>query len=180
VIRISYGLILLLITLGFFDFWSLTPAKKIFVFGNIVLIIVGILVALHSAAIYPLTWERKSLQTENASHVEGYSYKINLGIRWMDRKLLRDAPVIVYEEDVALKHPNDSLFNIKQRGKGRFSIENGYLFLSASDNSNPQQNGRKYEIYWPTPIPTLYQYGFYLSLMVGVFFLTRYFPRLPG
>jgi hypothetical protein len=180
VIRISYGLILLLITLGFFDFWSLTPAKKMFVFGNIVLIIVGILVALHSAAIYPLTWERKSLQTENASHVEGYSYKINLGIRWMDRKLLRDASVIVYEEGVALKHPNDSLFNIKQRGKGRFSIENGYLFLSASDNSNPQQNGRNYEIYWPTPIPTLYQYGFYLSLMVGVFFLTRYFPRLPG
>ncbi len=90
VIRGSYGLILLLITLGVFDFWSLTSAKKMFVFGNIVLIIVGILVALHSAAIYPLTWERKSLQTENVSHVEGYSYEINLGIHWMDRKLLRE------------------------------------------------------------------------------------------
>ena len=180
VIRGLYGLVLLLITLGFFEFWSLTPAKKLFVFGNILLISVGILVALHSAAIYPLTWERKPLQAENTSHVEGYSYKINLGIHWMDRKLLRDSPVIVYEDGSALKHPNDSLFNIKQRGKGRFSIENGYLFLSASDNSNPQQNGRTYEIYWPTPIPTLYQYGFYLSLPIGVFFLVRYFPKLPG
>ena len=180
VIRVSYGIVLLLISLGFFDFWKLTPARKLFVFGNIILIIVGILVALHSAAIYPLTWERKPLQAENASHVEGYSYKINLGIHWMDRKLLRDAPVIVYEEGAALKHPNDSLFNIKQRGKGRFSIENGFLFISASDNSNPQQNGRTYELYWPTPIPTLYQYGFYLSLLVGVFFLVRYSPKLPG
>ena len=177
-IRGSYELVLLLITLGFFEFWSLGPARKLFVFGNILLIIVGILVALHSAAIYPLTWERKSLPTENATHVEGYSYKINLGIHWMDRKLLRDAPVIVYEDGSALKHPNDLLFNIKQRGKGRYSIENGYLFLSASDNSNPQQNGRTYEIYWPTPIPTLYQYGFYLSLLVGVFFLVRYSPKL--
>jgi len=88
--------------------------------------------------------------------------------------------VIFYEDGSALKHPNDLLFNIKQRGKGRYSIENGYLFLSASDNSNPQQNGRTYEIYWPTPIPTLYQYGFYLSLLVGVFFLVRYSPKLLG
>ncbi len=179
VIRGSYGVVLLLITLGFFDFWSLPLTRKLFVFGNIVLIIVGILVALHSAAIYPLAWERKPLQAENASHVEGYSYKLNLGVRWMDRKLLRDAPVIVYEDGTPLKHPNDSLFNIKQRGKGRFSIENGYLFLSASDNSNPQQNGRTYELYWPIPIPALYQYGFYLALLVGMFFLAKYFLKLP-
>jgi hypothetical protein len=174
-VRLFYGLGLLAIPLGILEIWSLRTSSKIFVLGNLVLVIVGVLVNLHSAAIYPLAWERKTLQTQDAIHVGGHSYNLDLGIDWMDRRLLSGSPAILYEDGVPLKHPDNSPFNIKQRGKGRFSVENGQLFFSASDNSDPRNNGRTYEIYWPTPIPSLYQYTFYIAFLVGVFFLGRYF-----
>ena len=176
VIRLLYGLGLLVLLLGVFEFWSLTLSGKIFVFGSLILIIVGLFINLHSAAIYPLAWERRSLQTVDAIPVAGHAYQLDLGIDWMDRRALSGSPAVIYEDGIPLKHPNNSPFNIKQRGKGRFSVENGHLFFSASDNSDPRKNGRSYEIYWPTPIPIFYQYVFFVSFLIGVFFLVRYFP----
>lgn len=175
VIRLLYGLGLLAILLGAFDFWSIGPARKLYVIGSLVLIIVGILANLHSTLIYPLTWERRLLQADQAVFMEGYSYKIDLGVNWMDRKSLGISPVVVYENGIPLKRPNSSRFSIQQRGKGRFSVEEGFLYFSASDNSNPKENGRTYEIYWPTPMPRLYEYFFYLSFMIGMFFLIKFY-----
>jgi hypothetical protein len=174
IIRSFYGLGFLAILLGLFDFWSIPIAGKIFIFGNLVLILIGILMNLHSTLVYPLAWELRALQADHMVPVEGYAYEIDLGTDWMDRKLLGSSPAVVYENGSPLKHPNESPFNIKRRGKGRFSIQDGYLYFSSSDNSDPQKNGRLYEIYWPTPIPGLYRYGFYISCLVGVFSLVKY------
>jgi hypothetical protein len=179
-IRGFYGLVLLVILLSWFDFWSLKPARKLFVLGSVIVVLAGIMVNLHSTAIYPLSWERRLLPSDAAVYVEGYSYKIDLGIDWMDRRSLRSSPAILYEDGTPLRHPNNSLFNIKQRGKGRVSVEDGFLYLSASDNSNPKENGRTYEIYWPTPMPRLYEYFFYLSFMIGMFFLIKFYYHHIG
>jgi hypothetical protein len=176
IMRTIYVLGWVAILLSVFDFWLIPPARKIIVLGSLVLILVGIVVNIHSATIYTVTWERRQLPAAQMTHIQGYSYKIDLGIDWMDRRSPGGSPAIVYENGISLKHPNNSLFSIKQRGKGRFSVQDGYLFFSTSDNSNPQSNDRTYEIYWPTPIPILDRAIFYISSLVGLFFLARYFP----
>jgi hypothetical protein len=156
-------------TLSYFRFWSLPPINKLFLLGNFALIFVGILVNLHSNAILPVAWERKSLELKDAIHAGGYSYKLPLGINWMNRISLGDSPTIIYEDGTPLNRPNASLFDIESRGKGRFSVEEGSLILSSSDNSDPRTNGRLYEIHWPTPLSLPFQWICYSSALISLF-----------
>lgn len=40
---------------------------------------------------------------------------------------------------------------IRTLGRGRHSFWNGTLYFTTSDNSDPRQNGRRYEVAWPEP-----------------------------
>lgn len=65
----------------------------------------------------------------------------------------------VFENGVEIGPAHSSHQDIRNLGKGRFSHKSGFLFLSASDNSNPRTNGKKYtytvggqaEVEVPTP-----------------------------
>ncbi len=175
-VRILYGIGILwtgvFAALSAFGFWSLPPIKRLLLFGGVALIFAGILVHLHSNAIYSLAWEREPLKMKDAIHRGGYSYKVPLGIDWMDRKDLGGSPAIVYEDGIPLKFPNATPFAIRNRGEGRFSVERGNLFLSSSDNSDPRSNGRHYEIYWPTPIlPPVRWVSYALTIISAVLLL---------
>jgi hypothetical protein len=174
-----YGLILIAILLGLFDFWRLTSARKLFLLGNMFLIVAGLVIYLHRMNIYPVSWTREALKTENAIAIGGYGYQLDPEFDWMDRRFPGNSTAVLYENGVALKRPDRGQSEIKKRGKGRYSMENGELFFSASDNSNPQNNGRTYEIYGPTPLPRFYEYISYLSFFVGITFLGKHFlPHL--
>lgn len=62
-----------------------------------------------------------------------------------------DAPAVVpvarLLEDGRELGPGDALHDdIRQHGAGRFSLWDGWLYLSTSDNSDPLRNGRRYEL----------------------------------
>jgi hypothetical protein len=181
-IRKLYGLGILLIyifaSLSYFDAWSASPIKKVFLFGGIVLIFAGITVFLHSNAFYFFDWERKSLDMKEAVYEGGYSYKLPLGIDWMDREALGESPAIVYEDNVPLKRPNSTQFSTNKLGKGRYSIQDGDLIISASDNSDPRTNGRRYELYWPVPISLTLQRVSYALAIISVFLLSLHLRKL--
>jgi hypothetical protein len=150
----------------------------VFLFGSIVLIFAGITVFLHSNAFYFFDWERKSLDMKEAVYEGGYSYKLPLGINWMDRKVLGESPAIVYEDNVPLKRPNSTQFSTNKLGKGRYSIQDGNLIISASDNSDPRTNGRRYELYWPVPISLTLRRISYALATISVFFLLLQLRKL--
>lgn len=50
----------------------------------------------------------------------------------------------VYENGVEIGPAHSQHADVRNIGKGRFSHWTGYLYFSASDNSNPLTNGRKY------------------------------------
>jgi hypothetical protein len=155
-VRNLYGLGILLIFVfalaSYFEVKSSSPAKRLFLLEGTLLIFVGVLVYLHAHALFFLGWEWIPVNTETAAHRGGYSYEVSLGVDWMSRKELGESPALIYEEGVLLKYPNTPPFSVDRRGKGRFSIEEGSVIFSSSDNSDPRTNGRRYEIYWPTSI----------------------------
>lgn len=59
---------------------------------------------------------------------------------------------LVMENDQALPLPLDNHAEIAEQGMGRYSIwrANRTIYFSSSDNSDPRENGRKYELYWTT------------------------------
>ncbi|WP_316748983.1 pectate lyase [Pedobacter gandavensis] len=69
----------------------------------------------------------------------------------MDSKLISDSnekptvsTVRVFENGKEIGPGHSSHDEIRAKGNGRFSHKSGFLFLSASDNSNPKTNGKKY------------------------------------
>lgn len=69
----------------------------------------------------------------------------------MDPKLTSDSnakpsasSVRVYENGVEIGPAHSSHQDIRNLGKGRFSHKSGFLYLSASNNSDPRTNGKKY------------------------------------
>ena len=179
-VRNLYGLSILLIfvfaSLSYFRGWSTLPSKRLFFLEGSILIFVGVLVYLHVNALYFLRWEQIPLNLKEATHRGGYSYQIPLGIDWLDRRVLGESPAVIYEDGSPLKYPNTPPFSVDRRGKGRFTIEGGNLILSSSDNSDPRENGRQYEIYWPIPIDPLLQTVCYI--LTAIFLILMYSNRI--
>lgn len=162
----TFLLIYILASIGYFGIRSASPVKRLLMLGGAVFVFLGVLIYLHANALSFLGWERNPLNIKDATHRAGFSYEIPLGIDWMDRRDLGESPAIIYEDNIPLKYPNTPPFSVDRRGKGRFSIEGGNLILSSSDNSDPRNNGRYYEIYWPTPIDPLIQTIIYTLAVV--------------
>lgn len=181
-VRIFYGLSLLfVVVMAVMDVaaFRLMPWwKRLLLFGNIALIILGVLVYLHSNALFPLSWQRVHLEVENATFVDGYAYQVPLGVSWMNQKSVRQPPVSVYEDGVPLKYPNAKIYAVKHLGQGRFLVQSGYLYISASDNGDPRINGRNYEIEWPTPVRARYQFVLYSLALIAIIIHIKYFTTM--
>ncbi len=171
-------LIYIFASLSSFGFWSTPSPKRFLLFGCIVFILAGVLVYLHSNALYVVTWERKSLDMNEAVHAGGYSYKINPGLQRLERILLRKSPVVVYENGVPLKYPDHLAGVIARQGKGRFAIQDNDLIFSSSDNSDPRINGRQYELHWLMPTSAAFQWVNYALAGVGALLLLLHARKL--
>src|ERR1700723_2643371 len=55
--------------------------------------------------------------------------------------------VILREDDKVVDSYRDSVQSVVEHGLGAFTYSDNEIFLTASDNSNPSENGRVYEIY---------------------------------
>ncbi len=59
------------------------------------------------------------------------------------------SPLVLFEDGIALGPPHSLHAGIREAGGGRYSHWKDSLYLSASDNSDPRVNRRRYQIYVP-------------------------------
>jgi SAM-dependent methyltransferase len=72
----------------------------------------------------------------------------------------RPSPARVLENGMPLSGPANSLHeDIRKTGRGRYSFWHQYIYFSTSDNSDPLNNGRIYEIVYPADINSIMSIG---------------------
>lgn len=85
-------------------------------------------------------------------HQEGHAYMLVgpffQGVADTDQ-LPKRSPVVVCEDGHRLDPPYSLVADIAKLGMGRFNHYMGAIFFSASDNSDPNTNGRTYSIVLP-------------------------------
>jgi hypothetical protein len=54
------------------------------------------------------------------------------------------SPLRLYEDGLPLGPPHHGHGEIRTKGAGRYALWNGWLYFSASDNTDPRTNGRRY------------------------------------
>lgn len=73
---------------------------------------------------------------------------------------------VVLEDGVPLPHPNAQHQAISDQGAGRYSIWDTSVYFSATDGSDPQHNGKAYEIVVPDPAMAQAMVQSYAALLV--------------
>lgn len=174
VMRHIYGVGLLLMTLllaaEFMSRPGWSPAEYLYSLATVVLIAQGFVMYSysHGALFSRLAEQRIVMKDSKLVPEKGHAYQIPLGTEWMDQSRLGSSPAVVLENGIPLGGPNSMHEEIRQKGGGRFSVWNGYLYLSTSDNTDPRTNGRVYSIVWPYPIADAWQWLSYLLGLAGV------------
>lgn len=177
---VTIGIVLFLLVMGLIGFTNLSLVGFLYTAGIVILILPGVFVSLYVngklLSVPILVEQRITLQMRRAVPQEGNMYILPLGIDWMSQADLGRSPAVVYENDIPLKRPNSLRKAIREKGNGRYSVWEGDLYFSSSDNTDPRVNGRKYEIEWPYPIPPALQWLSYLISIAGIalIFLGKY------
>ena len=89
-----------------------------------------------------------------------------------DLQALRRSRLVLYEDGTVLGPAHASHGNIRERGAGAYSHWQGYLYFSASDGSDPRDNGRTYTVSsetWLHSIPS----ALLILLSLGCFWMVR-------
>jgi hypothetical protein len=132
-----------------------------------------------------------AVDTAGVNAVGGKAFTMDASLKSRWRRLVevrsdqvpypRQSNLVVLEDGKPLGPPHAVHVDIDKQGAGRYShwvaSPGGMLIFSASDNSDPRTNGRKYEISArPLPVPLLM--GGILLLPIFLFALQRLlFPR---
>jgi len=174
-LRLFYGfgavIIISLIAMEIYKFGRRSMPENLYVIGATILILAGVFVALYAQAIIhlPFAEQRTTLQVIDAVPKKPtHLYILPLGINWMSQDDLGLSPAVVYENGIPLSSPNSLHQTIKDDGNGGYSVWNGNLYFSSSDNSDPRTNGRKYELEWPHPLRPVLQWIAYMGGILGL------------
>ena len=107
--------------------------------------------------------QSSALEVNKAVKVSGYAYVLyqNLNTPGDDSTYPNRSLVRIFENGVEIGPAHSKHADIQTYGKGRFSHWNSDLYFSASDNTDPRTNGRKYTftiesgtVSQPAPAPT--------------------------
>lgn len=79
----------------------------------------------------------------------GNGYEIDLGFESFSGSEHSDSTAVLIEDGVSLGPPNALLDRISGNGLGRYAFQNGVLYFSTSDNSDPRANDRNYKLALP-------------------------------
>ena len=77
---------------------------------------------------------------------QGRCYIAQIPEGFWERNRDRPEQVALFEDGLPLAHPGSLHDEIREHGRGRYSVWRGFLYMAASDNSNPARNGRFYEL----------------------------------
>lgn len=79
-------------------------------------------------------------------HEAGHAYISRIGVR-APSSHRKPSSAVVLENDVPLPGPaNAPHSDIRNHGNGSYSFWHGHVYFSASDNSDPRTNGRRYSV----------------------------------
>lgn len=156
-------------------FWKLPARKMPLSIVSAVLMACGLLMILHMTGLVPLAWERRIIEPEKIQHRDGFMHAYNTGDSRISDTNYRDYPARLYEDGVLLYQPHESQSFIIELGRGSYILKEKFLFFSASDNSDPETNGRTYELEYPARIRLRYQWLGFGAGLAGLFmyFLIR-------
>lgn len=101
--------------------------------------------------------KRYLIPTDNFRHEIGFCYIVSLDFGEEGDKFNGGtSQLMVFEDGKQLGPPHALHADIREKGEGRYShwTREG-LYMSASDNTDPRTNGRKYEVASPNPHSTL-------------------------
>ena len=164
------GIVILLIAIGIFGTGKRPGFENRYMIAATILILQGVFVALYAQAVLslPFAEQRTTLQVKDSVPKKPtHLYVLPLGIDWMNQADLGSSPATVYENGVPLSSPNALHQAIKDDGNGGYSVWNGSLYFSSSDNTDPRTNGRKYELEWPRPIRPILEWFAYMLCVIG-------------
>jgi len=80
------------------------------------------------------------------THVDGNCWQAKLATEFSTPSTSADASLMVYENDTPVGFARQSKPAISRLGAGRYRHEGPDLFFSSTDNSNPNENGRRYAV----------------------------------
>ncbi len=101
-------------------------------------------------------WIHKKIS--NFEHEIGFAYiaKVNPILS----SHISPSPALLLENNKILGPANSLHSIIRERGDGTYSFWRDALYFSSSDNSNPSENGRIYEIAYPVTLWAIHLLGF--------------------
>jgi hypothetical protein len=129
---------------------------------------------------YPPGWSREVRLTfeEPCRHSKGFEYKFAIPQRILRSSIGSDSngrglsPLTLWENGRELTPAHSFRKEIQESGRGAFLHWSETLFFSASDNSDPVNNGRVYEIGFRTPLPLIIYVGVLFSgYVLAILFL---------
>ncbi len=97
---------------------------------------------------------RVDVPREMISPDDGFSYTILLDRSWAPGRLIAqpdsaeepaESSLILREDGRAISRPHSRLEDIRALGEGRLSHRGASVYFAASDNSDPRENGRRYD-----------------------------------
>ena len=84
---------------------------------------------------------------------EGYAYVCPIPTELVgDSEGASVSRLVLFENDRPLLDAHSMHADIRTSGEGKYSHWGNNLYFSATDNSNPQTNGKKYSYAWISPI----------------------------
>ncbi|MBL9077247.1 MAG: glycosyltransferase family 39 protein [Planctomycetes bacterium] len=124
----------------------------------VVAIVLAVLLHHHARGRLPLALQHVPIAAADVREDSGRGFVVALGTDWLSSHA-RPSPARLLEDGRELGPANALHDAIRQQGGGRFSLWHGNLYFSSSDGSDPRQNGRRYEIVWPTPVAAGWRHG---------------------
>jgi hypothetical protein len=97
----------------------------------------------------------------------------NIALGWLSQTDTFRSPARLFENDRRMALANTLHDDIGQWGRGRFSFWHGAVYFSASDNTDPRSNGRRYTLQLPVRIRTVWLIAWWGAVMILGLALSR-------
>lgn len=147
----------------------------VFLLLSILLSFLTLLFHLNETGAWKIAWEKKVIS--DFKHEKGYAYQAFLNSQHMSSHK-KTSPAQLLENGINLGPANSLHDIIRNTGAGKFSFWHDIVYFSASDNSDPRVNGKRYEVYWPVPISPFVRWGLYIITFLTLCFTIIIASRL--
>lgn len=113
---------------------------------------VGCLIVQLQVSPRKLFWHRADLKVSGIRETSGKGYRFKLPAEQAEMALAAER-VCLREGRTVLPFQVGSIAEVVATGGGAWCLTEKNLWFSASDDSDPRSNGRRYRIAWPVPVP---------------------------